>query len=86
MAEKILVRITARQRVSYDQIVSMTPEDWQKFKETSPSDHVCGGGDLVGGWLDSRPDDGEDIDDDDFEAVVVDAKGKPLGDEYTWTD
>lgn len=78
------VRITARFMASYDQIVEMTPREWNKFKETSPRNHTMGGGDLIGGWLEPNDFDADDIDPNEFEAVVVDKDGKPTGDLYQW--
>lgn len=82
---KVRVRITARQTVRYDKIVEMTKKEWERFKEMSPTDHVFAGGDIVGGWLDAVNDidDADDIDEEDFDAEVVDNKGKPTGDRYT---
>jgi hypothetical protein len=83
----IRVRIRASQKVHYDTIVNMTPEEWADFKRQTPRRAAES---LVGGWVDTLNDviNADDIDEDDFEAVAVDAKGKALNplDQYTGPD
>ncbi|MFO1487844.1 MAG: hypothetical protein U1F65_05140 [Verrucomicrobiota bacterium] len=77
MSEKIKVRIECSQRVSYDQTVEMTREEWEKIKakprrkmencDTSP----------LNSWLDLRnPITSDDF--DDVELDVVDSNGEPV--------
>jgi hypothetical protein len=46
--EKIQVRITGRQEVRYDQIVSMTKDEWEELKRIH-EDEI---GESAEGWLD----------------------------------
>lgn len=78
--EKIYVRITGRQKLSYNQIVEMNKKEWEEIKSMNEND----AGQYLGGFLDySNPIDSEDI--EDWEADVVDENGnliKPR-DSYT---
>ncbi len=76
MSEKLKVRLTATQKIRYDQTVEMTAEQWAKFKATDERTHIVHGGDLSG-WLDlTQEDDYGDL--DDFEAEVIDENGKVI--------
>jgi hypothetical protein len=74
MSENLIrVLVHAKQNVSYDQTLSFTPEEWQEFKDMD----CRAQGDELTGRLDLRDvSDRETI--EEFEATVVDAKGKPL--------
>jgi hypothetical protein len=80
--ETVRVRVTARQMVTYDQIVELTCQEWEDFKRRSPKAHTEAGGDLPLNLADI--DDGYDIEPNDFEAIVVGADGKPTGERYEW--
>lgn len=80
MAKKtVTVRMTSSERVRYDQIKEMTLKEWNELKKQN-QDSACG-------WIDrSDVDEGDDGDlAENFEAVVVDKKGKLVSprDEYT---
>lgn len=72
MSDKIKVRITANQRVYYNQIVEMTPKEWAEIKELKPD----GAAQTLEGWLDLE--DIENSTDIDFEAMVVDENGNSV--------
>lgn len=75
MSDKIKVRITANQRVYYNQIVEMTPKEWAEIKNLKSEDAAQS----LEGWLDLTDiENSTDIDSDDFEAMVVDDNGKPV--------
>jgi hypothetical protein len=72
VSDKIRVMIRGRQEVSYSQVVEMTPEEWQEFKEV-PEGEI---GQRAESWIDTRDVHGaEPMEMDD--AFVVDAENKP---------
>ena len=72
--DKIRVRITASQRIYYDQIKEMTWAEWEEFRSLEP--HQLHSQDLAG-YINTH--DVYDVDNIyDFEAHVVDANDKPL--------
>lgn len=81
MAEQVLVRITASQKVRYSQTITMSREDWEELK-AEPGRRAA---DIVQDLI--NPADVFDADDidDDFEVVVVDVNGKEIqpADSYT---
>jgi len=67
--DKVRVRMTARQVVTYDQIKELTQEEWDRLKASSEED--------AADWI-NKDDicDGEDM--EEFDAYVVGADGKAV--------
>lgn len=75
--EKIKVRITCSERVSYDQTVEMTREEWLKLKATPERTMEDGDMSPLSSWLNlNEPVSGDDF--LDIELDVVDDDNKPV--------
>jgi len=71
----VRVLLTAKEMVHYRQVVEMTRKEWAEIKAAQP-DEAAG---IISDWIDKRDvHDGDGIDVDDFEAEVVDERGKPV--------
>jgi hypothetical protein len=79
MARKTVpIRIRASQQVHYDQVVNLTPEEWEKLKAIPEGILEAG---AMGGYLDlSNVDDGGDF--EIMDIVRLGSSGKPTKDEY----
>ncbi len=74
MAKSVRVRITASERVTYDQVVTLTPSEWEQLKAMRPKD----ASEVLGDMLNKHDCDGDGIDKDDFEAFVVNKDNEPV--------
>jgi hypothetical protein len=80
--KKLRVLVTASQRIHYMQVKMMTQKEWDEFKAKPPK-YFTSPDDL---WLDPMDVyDADDIEGEDFEAIVVGEDNKPIKprDEYT---
>lgn len=78
---KLKVNIRARQKISYDQTVEMTQEEWDHLKGMDPE--TIAQMLSEGSWLDlAQIDDREPIEEKDFDLYVMD--GTKVVEEYTW--
>lgn len=76
---KHLVRIRARQMVSYDQMFEMTEEQVAEIRDAITADDEKRIRALLETWLDlSDIDDGEEFDSDDCSFALVDPSGKHI--------
>lgn len=81
MSEKVRVRITATQRVSYSQTVTMTRDEYDKLQKRLDDDQTFGKQSTdedLGGWLDLRDSD-SDGDVEDIEIYMCDENGDEYG-------
>lgn len=78
-ADKVRVRLQARQMVTYDQVKEMTRHEWEELKKRSPV--------AAAEWIDLADiNDSQEL--EDFEAFVCDEEGLPINpsDEYERQD
>lgn len=83
MSDKIKIRITCSEQITFDQTVEMTHEEWKELKSTPRFKMEDGDMSPLTEWLDLRNPLGSD-DFDDIEIDVVDDENKPVkpGDFY----
>lgn len=74
MSDVVTVRVTARQRVSYDQTVAMPRKEWERFKSMDESRAA----EFLSDWIDTRNVIDADQIEDDFEAYAVDEEGNAV--------